>query len=296
MPMSGMSQRGPTVSVIIPTYNCSGALRLALQTVLWQDFADFEVWVIGDGCTDDSGNVVASFADDRLHWVNLPQNFGGPSLPRNEGLRRAKGSFIAYLGHDDLWFPWHLSELVNGIETSGSEFVYSLGIMLAPHGVAGTLSLPQRAWAGQSVSPSNWLHRKRLIEAIGSWALDRKRGDDREFLKRVLDANVTLEFVKKLSVLKFPSAWWHIYQIKTDFPQLPYVNAMRQDATKLRDELLLDVATLLSRGRVSFHGQKDSLPKMLLRLVSDYYGRDRWPLKGLKWLYRWSGRRDKGLA
>ena len=63
-----MSGKGTTVSVVIPTYNSSGTLSLALQTVVWQDFADFEVWIIGDGCTDDTEEVVASFSDDRLHY------------------------------------------------------------------------------------------------------------------------------------------------------------------------------------------------------------------------------------
>jgi len=288
-----MSERGATASVIIPTYNSSGTLRLTLQTVLCQDFTDFEVWVVGDGCTDDSENVVASFADDRLHWVNLPSNSGSPSLPRNEGLRRAKGRFIAYLGHDDLWFPWHLSELVDCIETSNSDFVYSLGAILAPDGVIGTFSLAQRAWSRtEFISPSNWLHRKCLTEVVGSWPTDKKLGDDQEFLRRVLGANVTLEFRRQLSVLKFPAWAWHMYSIKTDFPQTRYVEAMRQDAARLRDELLLEFATLMSRG------QKPRSPlyrRLVGRVVNPllyYYGWHRWPVNRL--LYRiW--RRRAGL-
>ena len=48
------------VTVIIPTYNMSPVLKLTLKSVLLQDFADFEVWVVGDGCSDDSESVVAS--------------------------------------------------------------------------------------------------------------------------------------------------------------------------------------------------------------------------------------------
>ena len=58
-------------------------MRFALQTVLLQDFKDFEVWVIGDGCTDDSEDVVASFEDERINWSNLRFNSGHPSIPRN---------------------------------------------------------------------------------------------------------------------------------------------------------------------------------------------------------------------
>jgi len=68
----------PQVTVIIATYNSSGMLQLTLQTVLRQDMSDFEVWVVGDGCTDDSERVVASFDDRRLKWTNLARNSGGP--------------------------------------------------------------------------------------------------------------------------------------------------------------------------------------------------------------------------
>ncbi len=296
-----MSKRGTTVSVIIPTYNSSETLRLALQTVVWQDFTDFEVWVVGDGCTDNSKDVITSFADDRLHWVNLSSNSGGPSLPRNEGLRRAKGRFIAYLGHDDLWFPWHLSELVDCIETSNSDFVYSLGVLLAPDGMIVTFSLPHRLWSPSGgISPSNWLHRKCLIEVVGSWSHARPLGDDREFLQRVLAANVKLEFRRQLSVLKFPSDEWHMYSLRTDFPQTRYVKAMRRDAARLRDELLLELATLISRGR--FLPQRDLCKQrsLLYRCLRGpvvramyFYGPHRWPVNRL--LYqRW--RRRRGLS
>ncbi|WP_455283649.1 glycosyltransferase family 2 protein [[Eubacterium] cellulosolvens] len=289
-----MSELGPTVSVIIPTYNSSGTLRLTLQTVLCQDFTDFEVWVVGDGCTDDSENAVASFADDRLHWMNLPSNSGGPSLPRNEGLRRAKGRFIAYLGHDDLWFPWHLSELVDCIETSNSDFVYSLGATLGPDGVIGTFSLPHRAWSrSEGISPSNWLHRKCLTEVVGSWSTDKIFFHDQEFLQRVLGANVRLEFRRQLSVLTFPSDIWHLYSINTDFPQGQYVKAMRQDAARFRDELLLELATLASS--VSLYEQTSPLHRRLMIRAVHFYGLHRWPVSELL-RRRWRRRAGLGEA
>ena len=295
--MRGMSKREPAVTVIIPTYNSSGTLRLTLQTVLWQDLADFEVWVVGDGCTDDSENVVASFADDRLHWVNLPSNSGGPSLPRNEGLRHAKGRYIAYLGHDDLWFPWHLSELVDCIETSNADFVYSLGAALGPDGLIGSFALPQRPRSpNENISPSNWLHRKGLTDAIGSWSPDAKVSDDLEFLQRGLAANVKLGFRRQLSVLKFPASEWRMYSLKNDFPQTRYVKAMHQDPAGLRDELLLELATLMSRRGFVLYEHRGRLYKSLLGLAARatyIYGCNRWPVNRL--LYgRW--RRKAGLG
>ena len=269
------------VSVIIPAYNSSGTLRLALQTVTWQDFNDFEVWVVGDGCTDNSEEVVASFEDDRLNWVNLSSNSGTPSLPRNEALSRATGRYVAYLGQDDLWFPWHLSELVDSIETTHSDFVYSLGALIAVDGVIGTFSLPHEAWSGECLSPTNWLHRKDLTETIGAWSTDMKIGDDNEFLGRLLAANIKLGSRRQLSVLKFPATMWRMYSIKNDFPQERYVEAIRQDAAKLRNELLLEFAAWASVA----HRQKYPLYRRWMnRIVYDLfrlYGIRRWPLNQL---------------
>src|SRR3712207_3932020 len=108
--------RSPRVSVITATYNWSNVLRHAIESARWQTFADFEMLVVGDGCTDDSGAVVASFGDPRLRWHNLEANHGHQSAPNNAGLAMARGEFIAYLGHDDVWFPTHLAALVSALD------------------------------------------------------------------------------------------------------------------------------------------------------------------------------------
>jgi len=104
------------VSVIIPTYNWSSVLRYAIQSVLNQIYQDFEILVIGDCCTDDSEEVVKSFNDCQIRWHNLPENTGNQSIPNNKGIELSAGKYIAYLGHDDLWHPNHLSYLVPAME------------------------------------------------------------------------------------------------------------------------------------------------------------------------------------
>jgi len=122
----------PLVSVVIATYNYSSVLRYALQSVLWQTFQDFEVWVIGDACTDDSETVTASFGDPRIHWHNLAENSGSQSLPNNAGIERARGKYVAYLGHDDLWHPTHLELLINALERNSADVGNTLLMMLCP--------------------------------------------------------------------------------------------------------------------------------------------------------------------
>ena len=290
-----MVEETPAVTVIIPTYNSNGTLRLTLETVLLQDFDDFEVWVVGDGCTDDSETIVSSFGDKRFHWVNLPVNSGTPSIPRNEALRRARGRLIAYLGHDDLWFPWHLSELVDCADKSNSDFVYSLGVFVEPAGFVNTFTLPDKAWDGNALlSPSNWLHRSGLIKSVGLWSQDIKTKVDREFLHRVLAAGVRLNFRRQISVLKFPSAAWRMFSLDSNFPQASYVEAMRNNAVELRLELLLNYASDMSETGV--WRQRRSSPKTIraLRWISNLYGHQRWPMNELLyWRQRWKTGRSR---
>src|SRR6185295_19675688 len=91
----------PRVTVIVATYNYSTVLPFSIASVLDQTFADFELLVIGDCCTDESATIVQAMPDRRVHWHNLPANTGHQSGPNNEGLRRASGEAVAYLGHDD---------------------------------------------------------------------------------------------------------------------------------------------------------------------------------------------------
>src|SRR5215204_4852289 len=102
----------PAASVIIAAYNRAAILSYAIRSVLQQDFADWELIVIGDGCTDNSESVARSFGDPRIVWENLPVNSGGQSAPHNRGLEKARGRYVFFLGQDDLYFADHLSHSI----------------------------------------------------------------------------------------------------------------------------------------------------------------------------------------
>jgi glycosyltransferase involved in cell wall biosynthesis len=102
----------PLVTVIVATFDSRLTMASALASAQRQTCPDFEVWVVGDACTGDSECAVTALADPRFAWTNLARNSGSQSGPNNEGLRRARGRYVAHLGHDDLWFPWHLATLL----------------------------------------------------------------------------------------------------------------------------------------------------------------------------------------
>src|SRR5512144_55474 len=99
---------GPAVSVVVATFDRSNILPFTLDSVLRQTERDFELLVVGDGCTDDTADVVARIGDPRVRFVDLQPRVGDQSGPTNAALALARGRFVALLNHDDFWFPDHL--------------------------------------------------------------------------------------------------------------------------------------------------------------------------------------------
>ena len=99
----------PQVSVIIPTYNRSWIIKEAIDSVLAQDYKEFELIVVDDGSTDHTSDVLDS---SRNVIKVLSQKNKGVSAARNRGIAEASGKFIAFLDSDDLWLPQKLSAQV----------------------------------------------------------------------------------------------------------------------------------------------------------------------------------------
>jgi glycosyltransferase involved in cell wall biosynthesis len=91
----------PKVSVIIPTYNRSVEVRNAIESVLCQTFTDFEVVVVDDGSSDDTGKILRETYGDRIRYYF--QTNQGLSAALNKGLAEARGEWVAFLDSDDLW-------------------------------------------------------------------------------------------------------------------------------------------------------------------------------------------------
>jgi glycosyltransferase involved in cell wall biosynthesis len=197
----------PRVSVIIATYNWSSVLPYSIGSVLRQTMADFEVLVVGDGCTDDSEQVVAAIGDPRVRWINLPANTKHQSGPNNEGLRQARGEFIAYLGHDDLWLPHHLEAHVAAIEKSGAAMTHSLLVRVDADGDEPWAVLPQPE-NGSWGPPSCTVHRRSVTEALGGWRDYREIEEPPEIdlWRRARDAGFAFTFVPRLTAIKFPAS------------------------------------------------------------------------------------------
>lgn len=107
----------PRISVIVPTYNRADLLSQAMASVLGQSYGDFELLVVDDGSTDNTAEIVAGTGDPRVIAISQ-EHSGLPAVARNAGMRRAAGSYIAFLDSDDLWLPDKLAQQVALMDAS----------------------------------------------------------------------------------------------------------------------------------------------------------------------------------
>ncbi len=96
----------PPVTVLLPVYNAGNYVAEAIQSVLQQDFSNFELLIINDGSTDSSASVIAQFHDPRIRVIH--QENKGLVATLNRGLDLAKGRYIARFDADDVCYPHRL--------------------------------------------------------------------------------------------------------------------------------------------------------------------------------------------
>jgi hypothetical protein len=272
------------VTVITAAFNCSRTLKCALASLRDQSFADFEALIVGDCCTDDSECIVRGFGDERFHWVNLPNHAGTQSAPNNEGLRRAGGEYIAYLGQDDLWLPWHLATLVSTLECAAADFVHAVTAWIGPEGPMWAVGTPgvRGTYATRFIPQSSWLHRREVAEKCGPWPDPQNQigGVDFVFQRRAYGAGCHFACTNEISVLKFPSPLWKTYARQDGHPQPDYLKVMQQNPRGLQAQLLTKLVFTYAREKENQTVWKSAKACIhaVQKTAAEWYGFDRWPL------------------
>jgi glycosyltransferase involved in cell wall biosynthesis len=111
----------PMVSVIVPAYDAARYLPRLLASVAAQTLADFEAIVVNDGSSDDTANVVRTFAERDSRFRLIDQANAGVAAARNRALQEASGAYIAPVDADDLWHRDYLAEMVAALSAPGAE-------------------------------------------------------------------------------------------------------------------------------------------------------------------------------
>jgi hypothetical protein len=210
--------RRPRFSILLPTHNRADVLRFALRSVLAQTVKDFELLVVGDGCTDRTAEVVADFRDARLRWFDLPKapHFGYAN--RNVALREARGELVAFMAHDDLWTADHLELLARGIERGGAEIAYSRPLWVIPTGLFAPLVFnlnhaeTMKRFVGRafnSIPAGCVVHRRECFEKYGYWNADLPVAGDLDMWARIVEGGgrTNFAYVPEPTCLHFRADW-----------------------------------------------------------------------------------------
>lgn len=123
------SAAAPTVSVVTPLYNSSRHIAATLDSLLAQTHGDWECLLVDDGSTDGTHEAVAPFlADPRFFY--LRQSNQGIAGARNTAIQAARGTWIAFLDHDDRWLPTKLERQLALARSAGSDLVATDAIIV----------------------------------------------------------------------------------------------------------------------------------------------------------------------
>lgn len=110
------------ISVIIPAFNAGRTLTRAIDSVLDQSHAAYEIIVVDDGSTDDTGNIIEGYKN---HVISIYQQNQGSVAARQRGTEEVNAEYIAYLDADDYWPKGKLGLLTHIIERYSPRFLFS---------------------------------------------------------------------------------------------------------------------------------------------------------------------------
>ena len=129
----------PMVSIIVPIYNAEQYLRRCVDSILNQEYTDFELLLVNDGSTDASGDICEEYGDQDPRVIVIQKENTGVSDSRNRALDRARGKYLQFLDSDDWITPDATRLFVRAAEEYGCDMVISdfyrvVGERLSPKG------------------------------------------------------------------------------------------------------------------------------------------------------------------
>jgi glycosyltransferase involved in cell wall biosynthesis len=198
----------PRFTVLLPTHAHPRTLGIAIRSVLDQTERDIELFVVGDGCGDDTREIVKGFPDPRLRFFDLPKAPGVGYANRNAALREASGDLIAHASDDDIFFPRHLELLGDVFDTPKVQwahcrplFVTTTGLLIPEY---ATLKLPPARKTFMEricfVATGNVAHRRALLDEVDSFDETFESKGDWDLWKRMLGA---IGFQRRPTLLHF---------------------------------------------------------------------------------------------
>lgn len=145
----------PEISIVMPAYNVEKYIAQAIESVLAQTFADWELIVIDDGSRDGTCSVVRSFQDERIVLLQRDANSGSAYVPRSDGIEAAQGEWIVNLDADDFIEDDNLERLLGKAKAKSIEICSPQMVLVDEAGRAVSACIPEdgfdfgRAYSGE---------------------------------------------------------------------------------------------------------------------------------------------------
>jgi glycosyltransferase involved in cell wall biosynthesis len=183
-----------TVSAVMPTYNTGAYLPAAIDSILAQDFQDWELIIVDDASTDDTPEVLSRYTDPRIRTYRRDTN-GGRAIARNRAVTMARGRYIAIADSDDVSLPNRFSEQVAFLDAHPDVDVVSSQLLLfwgdAPPEVRGLFpeqpaDIERRFRRGQmGIAHGASMLRASCFERCGLYSPDLEAAEDFELFLRM---------------------------------------------------------------------------------------------------------------
>ncbi len=184
----------PTVSIVIPTYNRSDLLKVALISCLEQTYRDFEVIVVDDGSTDDTKQMVESLNSEKVQYIY--QENCGRSKARNNGIAQARGKYITFLDSDDIYLPQKLAVQVKTLDQNPAfGMVYSSAFnvdidgeihpYVYPATASGNIYKEIALYLPLTICLPTVMARREVFEKVGVFDERQNRFEDTDMWRRI---------------------------------------------------------------------------------------------------------------
>ena len=206
----------PSVTAVIPAYNAADTIERALNSVYAQTYDNIiEVIVVDDGSKDNTAEIIRNkFPEVTL----IQQGNAGRSMARNRGVGSAASDYIAFLDADDEWFPEKTAAQMacfaryEGLHMVIADAVWILGDGKHTDSVNDGVVQPLIFCEvfpsfGFNYGPPSWIFERSLFERCGGFSPDLLRGEDAEWLWRVLLKGFSVARFRKTLCRCFPSNW-----------------------------------------------------------------------------------------
>jgi len=189
------------VSVIVVVKNGEAYLAQALQSIVDQGYAPYEIIVVDGKSTDRTAEIARSFHQVKYFW----QTTQGLAQARNQGIAAARGDLIAFLDCDDVWAPKKLSTQVEYLEAH-SEIMYTITRMRffqeRNHRLRPGFKRESFETGEVGCTPGALLARRVVFDRVGGFAPDFAVGGDADWFARARDKGVPFSVIPEVLMYK----------------------------------------------------------------------------------------------